>query len=70
MKKSIIFLLLFLSINSYASIWNCINRSFIECNTWRMEVYGGWIVASDNPGGGIHGYAMNFIPDPEHKWSV
>ncbi len=68
MKK--IFLLLFVSTNLYSASWECINRYMMSCNTWRMKVYKGWIVASDNPTGGDHGYAMTFLPDEKHEWRV
>ncbi len=68
MKKLI--LLFLLSSNCFAASWHCIS-SMGFCHTWRMEVPGGWIVASDNSaGGGEHGYAMVFTPDAEHKWAV
>lgn len=62
--------LLLFSATSYAASWECINRVMASCNTWRMEVPTGWVVASDNTNGGEHGYAMTFVPDPEHKWKL
>ncbi len=73
MKKIfMIFLcLIFLPSLSFASSWECINRATIYCNTWRMYVPTGWIVASDNSATGVeHGYAMVFVPDPIHQWKV
>jgi len=53
-----------------ASSWECINR-VVLCHTWRMAVYGGWIVSGDNSAGGSdHTYAMTFVPDIEHKWKL
>ena len=67
MKKLLILLLL--TSNVYASTWECLNRNVGFCNTWRMNVPNGWIVASDNAAsGGEHGYAMVFVPDTGHTW--
>lgn len=69
MKKFIIIFLL--STSCYSSTWECINRSLTMCNTWRMSVFTGWVVASDNMStGGEHGYAMTFVPDADHKWKL
>ncbi len=65
MKKLICLFLL--STNCIASNWQCINGSLI-CNTWRMAVPNGWLVASDNPAGGEDGYAMVFVSDSNHEW--
>lgn len=68
MKKLI--LLFLLSSNCLASSWECVSR-VIYCHTWRMEVNSGWIVSGDNSaGGGEHGYAMTFVPDPDHLWKL
>lgn len=62
-------LLLLLAGSAHAASWECINRTAMFCNTWRMQVPAGWIVGSDNSAtGGEHGYAMVFVPDVEHKW--
>jgi hypothetical protein len=69
LKISIIFLALIFSMSAYADNWKCINRAVGFCNTWRMQIPMGWLVASDNGAtGGEHGYAMIYIPDPEHTW--
>ncbi len=68
MKKLI--LLFLLCTNCYAASWECIAR-FGTCHTWRLQVYKGWIVSGDNSaGGGEHGYAMTFVPDPEYRWQL
>jgi hypothetical protein len=68
MKK--LLLVLIFSANCYASSWECINRLLV-CHTWRMEIPQGWIVSGDNSaGGGEHGYAMTFVPDPMHIWKL
>ena len=65
--KRLLLLLLF-STSVYAVDWQCIDRK-VFCNTWRMYVPQGWIVASDNSAGGSeHGYAMTFVPDQQHEW--
>lgn len=67
-KKMLIVILLCGAANCYASGWECISRVF-TCHTWRMEVPQGWIVSGDNSaGGGEHGYAMTYLPDPTHAW--
>lgn len=66
--KKLILLFLF-STNCFSASWECISR-VIACHTWRMEVPSGWIIAGDNSASTEHGYAMTFIPDPEHKWKV
>lgn len=70
MKK--LLLLLLLSSNCYAANWICINRAAISCNTWRLEIPEGYLVASDNDAttGGEHAYAMVFVPDVDHKWKL
>ncbi len=67
--SSIIFLiLLFFYSNANSSEWQCINRS-LGCNTWRLEVPLGWVVASDN--NGTDGdYAMVYVPDKKHDWKI
>lgn len=68
MKKLNVFLLsLLISTNVLAASWECINRQFVSCNTWRMMVREGWIV-SGGVGDGTHGYAMTYVPDPNHEW--
>lgn len=68
MKKLI--LLLLISTNCFAADWHCISRTMLSCHTWRMSIPQGWIVSSDNTGGGDqHGYAMVFVPDATHTWS-
>jgi len=68
MKKLLLSLLLITTTNCFASNWECINR-VVLCHTWRMQIPQGWIVSGDNSaGGGEHGYAMTFVPDPDHIW--
>lgn len=67
--KKLILILLFLPTLTFASSWECINRAAFTCNTWKMNVPNGWIIASDNPGGGEHGYQMIFISDEKHEWN-
>lgn len=70
MNKLLLFFILFSS-SVYASNWECINKSVGFCNTWRMEIPEGYIVASDNSAtGGEHGYGMVFVPDEKHQWKV
>lgn len=67
LKKVI--LLMMISINCYADNWICINRSALMCNTWKMSIPQGYLVASDNMAtGGEHGYAMVFVSDINHSW--
>ena len=64
-------LLLLLSTNCSASTWECINKNLMACNTWRMLVPTGWVVASDNSATtSEHGYAMVFVPDEQHIWKL
>lgn len=68
MKKLLLTLLIIPSL-SFASSWECINHHMAMCNTWRMSVPTGYLVASDNSlTGGEHGYAMVFVPDQSHEW--
>jgi hypothetical protein len=70
MKKLLLTLLILPSL-SFAGGWECINRTALICNTWRMQVPTGWIVSNDNSaGGGVHGYGMVFVPDTAHEWRV
>ena len=67
--KYLLLTLLLIPTLCLASDWQCINRSVGMCNTWKMFIPQGWIVASDNSStGGAHGYAMVFIPDINHDW--
>lgn len=69
LMKKLLMIFLFLPSICLSANWECINRAVTNCNTWRMSVIGGWIVASDNSStGGEHGYAMVFVPDPVHLW--
>ena len=71
MKKILAVFLTLTNINCYADNWVCINRAVLSCNTWRLSVYKGWLVASDNAAtGGEHGYAMSFVPDENHDWKI
>ena len=66
--KKLLILLLFCNV-CFADGWKCINRAVWDCNTWRMSVPSGWIVASDNATtGGEHGYAMVYVEDKIHEW--
>lgn len=67
--KKLLLLMLFCS-QANAAGWECIGRTVL-CHTWRMATPTGWIVSGDNSaGGGEHGYAMTFVPDPNHTWNV
>ena len=69
-KFIIIASIIFFTFNCYASDWTCINKQIGFCNTWRMKVPQGWIVASDNSStGSDEGYAMIFVPDQSHEWN-
>lgn len=77
MKKFIFIFLTLFTINSHAlfkgftnsnSKWECINKvSLGWCNTWRMKVFGGWLVEGDHD---EHTFAMTFVPDAKHEWSI
>lgn len=70
--KIVIFIVLFIfliSTGAFSAKWECINKAAMMCNTWRMSVPTGWIVASDNSSaGGEHGYGLVFVPDSKHEW--
>lgn len=38
-----------------------------ESDTYRLKVYGGWIVADINRSVGV---GMVFVPDPDHVWTI
>jgi len=59
-------IVLFYSINGNAAQWTCISRWAATCNTWKMEVPGGWLVSGEGYGSGE--YAMAFVPDIKHEW--
>jgi hypothetical protein len=64
----IIFVLFMLCISiANASVWRCINRAIISCNTWIMWVPGGWVVEGDNIND-EHTLAMTYVPDAKHEW--
>lgn len=71
MKKLIIFLFALSTNSAFATNWECLNNAWNGCNTWRMPVFNGWVVASDNTAkGGEDGYSMVFVPDEKHEWRV
>lgn len=50
------------------SVWKCINRPMLSCNTWVMSVPGGYVVEGDNIND-EHTLAMTYVPDPQHSWN-
>ncbi len=68
MKKLILVLAMLPSL-CLADKWQCINHQpmSINCNTWRWEVPGGWLVSTDN---GDQDIAMTFYPDSQHEWKI
>lgn len=66
----IILLILFICVSiANASVWECINRPIVSCNTWRMPVPGGWVIEGDNIND-EHTLAMTYVPDQNHEWKT
>lgn len=68
MKK--LLAIMMISINCYATSWECINQNgFLvpTCNTWRWQVPHGWLVSVDN---NDHGASVTFYPDEQHEWKL
>lgn len=58
----------FISGVASASVWECINRPMLSCNTWVMSVPGGYVIEGDNIND-EHTLAMTYVPDPQHSWN-
>jgi hypothetical protein len=67
-RKFLAGLLILFTVNSHAASWECVSR-VASCNTWRMWVPAGWIVSGDTLTSD-HTYAMTFVPDQSHIWSI
>lgn len=49
----------------FPRVWNQLDES-----TWRLEVFGGWVLFSSFPDSDNPSDCMCFIPDREHEWKV
>jgi hypothetical protein len=66
--KKILLLTLLMCNTAFANNWECINKDGSFCDTWKMSVPNGWIIISEDRS--INGYAMVFVPDPQHAWRI
>ncbi len=52
----------------YPRIWEPVNPTKVPGTfdlTYRLKVYGGWLVQDVN---GEDGITMVYVPDPDHRW--
>lgn len=67
MKKLIILFLLSISINANAKPeWETVTNGWAEISCYRLEVPGGWFVATRISSG----TAIVFYPDTKHEWKI